>query len=142
MIKMNYKIIGKYIKELIFNIPNPKTFFLLSKDIANYKINIDIKSSQIKQNIIEVLTSLRLSPTKNDFETINTKIIYSTVVELKGNQISKEEIEKIILIQVPSKIYPDLRKIFVFLFENSGFKDVKISETVDFENLHKKRKIQ
>jgi len=139
---MNYKIIGKYIKELIFNIPNPKTFFLLSKDIANYKINIDIKSSQIKQNIIEVLTSLRLSPTKNDFETINTKIIYSTVVELKGNQISKEEIEKIILIQVPSKIYPDLRKIFVFLFENSGFKDVKISETVDFENLHKKRKIQ
>jgi len=139
---MNYKIIGKYIKELNFNIPNPKTFFLLSKDIANYKINIDIKSSQIKQNIIEVLTSLRLSPTKNDFETINTKIIYSTVVELKGNQISKEEMEKIILIQVPSKIYPDLRKIFVFLFENSGFKDVKISETVDFENLHKKRKIQ
>ena len=142
MIKMNYKIIGKYIKELIFNIPNPKTFFFLSKDIANYKINIDIKSSQIKQNIIEVLTSLRLSPTKNDFETINTKIIYSTVVELKGKQISKEEIEKIILIQVPSKIYPDLRKIFVFLFENSGFKDVKISETVDFENLHKMRKIQ
>ena len=142
MIKMNYKIIGKYIKELIFNIPNPKTFFLLSKDIANYKINIDIKSSQIKQNIIEVLTSLRLSPTKNDFETINTKIIYSTVVELKGDQISKEEMEKIILIQVPSKIYPDLRKIFIFLFENSGFKDVKISETVDFENLHKKRKIQ
>ena len=142
MIKMNYKIIGKYIKELIFNIPNPKTFFLLSKDIANYKINIDIKSSQIKQNIIEVLTSLRLSPTKNDFETINTKIIYSTVVELKGDQISKEEMEKIILIQVPSKIYPDLRKIFVFLFENSGFKDVKISETVDFENLHKMRKIQ
>jgi len=139
---MNYKIIGKYIKELIFNIPNPKTFFFLSKDIANYKINIDIKSSQIKQNIIEVLTSLRLSPTKNDFETINTKIIYSTVVELKGNQISKEEIEKIILIQVPSKIYPDLRKIFIFLFENSGFKDVKISETVDFENLHKMRKIQ
>ena len=139
---MNYKIIGKYIKELNFNIPNAKTFFLLSKDIANYKINIDIKSSQTKQNIIEVLTSLNLTPTKNNFETINTKIIYSTVVELKGNQISKEEIEKIILIQVPSKIYPDLRKIFVFLFENSGFKDVKISETVDFENLHKKRKIQ
>ena len=139
---MNYRIIGKYIKELNFNIPNPKTFFLLSKDIANYKINIDIKSSQTKQNIIEVLTSLNLTPTKNNFETINTKIIYSTVVELKGDQISKEEMEKIILIQVPSKIYPDLRKIFIFLFENSGFKDVKISETVDFENLHKMRKIQ
>jgi preprotein translocase subunit SecB len=139
---MNYKIIGKYIKELNFNIPNPKTFFLLSKDIANYKINIDIKSSQAKQNIIEVLTSLSLSPIRNDFEKINTKIIYSTIIELEGGQLSKEEIEKIILIKVPIKIYPELRKIFVFLFENSGFKDVKISENVDFENLYKMKKTQ
>ena len=50
--------------------------------------------------------------------------------------------EKIILIKVPDKIYPELRKIFVFLFENSGFKDVKINETVDFEKLYKMRKVQ
>ena len=139
---MSYKIIGKYIKGLDFNIPSPKTFFLLSKDISNYKINIDIKSSQTKQNIIEVLTSLGLSPTKDNFETINTKIVFSTIVELEGNKLSKEEMEKIILIEVPSKIYPELRKIFVFLFENSGFKDVKISESVDFEKLYKMRKVQ
>ena len=139
---MSYRIIGKYIKELNFNIPNPKIFFLLSKDIANYKINVDIKSSQTKKNIIEVLTSLSLTPIKNDFETINTKIIYSTIVELEGNELSKNEMEKIILIEIPTKIYPELRKIFVFLFENSGFKDIKISETVDFEKLYKMKKIQ
>ena len=139
---MSYKIIGKYIKELNFNIPNPKTFFLLSKDITNYKINIDIKSSQAKQNIIEVLTSISLLPKKNDFEIVETKIVFSTIVELDDNKLSKEEMEKIILIQVPGKIYPELRKIFVFLFENSGFKDVKISETVDFEKLYKMKKIQ
>ena len=139
---MNYKIIGKYIKELNFNIPNPKTFFLLSKEIANYKINIDIKSSQTKQNIIEVLTSLRLTPTKNNFETIDTKVIFSTIVQIEDKKLSKKEMEKIILIEVPNKIYPELRKIFVFLFENSGFKDVKINDTVDFENLYKMRKTQ
>jgi preprotein translocase subunit SecB len=139
---MSYKIVGKYIKELNFNIPNPKAFFLLSKDIANYKINIDIKSSQTKQNIIEVLMSLSLTPTKGDFETINTKIVFSTIIELVGSQLSKEEMEKIILIEVPSKTYPELRKIFVFLFENSGFKDVKISKTVDFEELYKIKKVQ
>jgi preprotein translocase subunit SecB len=57
-------------------------------------------------------------------------------------KIIKEEMEKIILIEVPTKIYPELRKIFVFLFENSGFKDVKISKTVNFENLYNIRKIQ
>ena len=30
---MSYKIIGKYIKNLDFNIPIPKTFFLLAKNI-------------------------------------------------------------------------------------------------------------
>ena len=139
---MSYKIIGKYIKDLKFNIPNPKVFFLLSKDISNYKINIDIKSIQVKQNIIEVLTSLSLTPNSNNFEKIETKIIYSTIVELNNEKTLKEEIEKIILIKVPDEIYPELRQIFVFLFENSGFKDVKINETVDFEKLYKMRKVQ
>ena len=139
---MSYKIIGKYIKDLNFNIPNPKTFFLLTKNISNYKINIDIKSAQVKQNIIEVLTSLSLTPTKDDFEKINTKIIYSTIVELENEKIQKNEMEKIILINVPSEIYSELRQIFIFLFENSGFKDVKINESVDFEKLYKMRKVQ
>ena len=139
---MSYKIIGKYIKDLEFNIPNPKTFFLLSKNIANYKINIDIKSSQVNQNIIEVSTSLSLTPNKTDLERINTKIIYSTIVELNSKETKKEEMEKIILISVPTQIYSELRQIFVFLFENSGFKDIKINETVDFEKLYKMRKVQ
>ena len=50
--------------------------------------------------------------------------------------------EKIILIEVPNRIYPELRKIFIFLFENSGFKEIKINETVDFEKLYKTKKIQ
>jgi|TARA_B100001094_G_C17931571_1_gene670995 preprotein translocase subunit SecB len=139
---MSYKIIGKYIKELNFNIPKPETFFLISKNISNYRINIDIKSSQVKQNIIEVLTTLKLNPINNDFEKIDTKIIYSTIIELGSKKINKEEMEKIILIDVPTKIYSELRKIFIFLFENSGFKDIKVNETVDFEKLYKLRKIQ
>ena len=139
---MTHKIIGKYIKELKFNIPNPKTFFLLAKDIANYKINIDIKSVQVKQNIIEVLTSLKLTPVKDNFEKIDTKIIFSTIVEFSNENLAKEEMEKTILVNIPSKIYPELRQIFVFLFENSGFKDIKISENVDFEKLYKMRKVQ
>ena len=139
---MNYKIIGKYIKDLNFSIPNPKAFFLLSKNIANYKINIDIKSIRVKQNIIEVLTTLNLTPTKNDFEKINTKIVFSTIIELSNSKIEKKEMEKIVLVEVPSQIYNELRKIFVNLFEHSGFKDIKINKNVDFQKLYNMKKTQ
>jgi len=139
---MSYKIIGKYIKDLDFKIPNPKIFSLLSKNISNYKINIDIKSNQLKDRIVEVEITLNLTPIKDNFEKINTKIIYSTIIELKDEITDKKEIEKIILINVPSEVYPELRKIFVFVFENSGFKDIKISKNIDFQKLYNLKKIQ
>tara|TARA_B100000902_G_scaffold392598_1_gene445267 strand:+ start:460 stop:879 length:420 start_codon:yes stop_codon:yes gene_type:complete len=139
---MNYKIIGKYIKNLDFEIPNPKTFFLLAKEISNYKINIDIKSNQIKEEIIEVQITLSLIPKEGNYDKINIKIVYSSLIEVKKDNNEKEEIEKIILIDVPTKVYPEIRKIFIFMFENSGFKDIKINENVDFQKLYNSKKIQ
>ena len=70
------------------------------------------------------------------------KIIFATIVELTNEKIEKNEVERIVLIEVPSKIYVELRQIFVRLFENSGFKDIKINERVDFQKLYEMRKIQ
>ena len=139
---MNYKIAAKYIKHIKFEIPNPKTFFLLEKNIANYKINIDIKSNQFKDKIIEIDTSLALNPTKTDFDKIETKIIFSTIIELEGEINDKKQLEEIILIKVPTEIYSELRGVFVFLFQQSGYKKIKIDEKVDFKNLYQKKKFQ
>ena len=62
--------------------------FFLSKNISNYKINIDIKSDQFKEKIIEVETKLSLNSTINKDEKIKTKIVYSTIIELE-RRISK-----------------------------------------------------
>jgi len=139
---MNYKIIAKYIKDLKFEIPNPKIFFLLEKNIANYKVNIDIKSNQFKDQIIEVETTLTLNPNTNDFEKINTKIVFSTIIEIEGKLTDKKYLEEIILIKVPNEIYPEIRSLFVLLFEKSGFKKIKIEESIDFKELYLKRTIQ
>ena len=96
---MNYKIVAKYIKDLKFEIPNPKVFFSLEKDIVNYKINIDIKSNQFKNQIVEVETTLALNPINDNFERINTKIIFSTIIEIDGELSDKKSLEEIILIK-------------------------------------------
>tara|TARA_B100001063_G_C16762110_1_gene556530 strand:+ start:1845 stop:2285 length:441 start_codon:yes stop_codon:yes gene_type:complete len=138
----NYKIIAKYIKKINFNIPDSKTFFLLSKNISNYKIKIDIKSHQIKETIIEIEITLALRPTKRIDMEIETKIIYSTLIELSKEINEKKELEEIILIKVPNDVYSEIRSTFVYLFEKSGFKDIKIDKTVDFEKLYNLKKIQ
>tara|TARA_B100000780_G_C20991391_1_gene396488 strand:+ start:440 stop:859 length:420 start_codon:yes stop_codon:yes gene_type:complete len=139
---MNYKIIGKYIKDLKFEIPNPKTFFLLEKNISNYKINIDIKSRQYKDKIIEVIITLSLNPSSIEMDIINTKIVFSTIIEIDEELNEKKLLEEIILIKVPNEIYPEIRSLFVLLFEKSGFSKIKIEEKIDFNELYSRRSVQ
>lgn len=139
--KMNYKIVAKYIKKLKFGIPNPDVFFLLTDNIKNYKINIDIKSSQVKNNLIEIETALNLKTYKSNGEKIEAEVSYSAIVEL-GTNTKKEDLKKIVLIDVPTKIYPTLRETFMSIFEKSGFKEIIVEEEIDFETLSKKQNIQ
>ena len=85
---------------------------------------------------------MSLKPIKNDFELIDTKITYSAIVEIDKDINDKKIIQNIVLIKVPTEIYTDLRKIFVFVFEQSGFKNIKINEKVDFQKLYDLRKVQ
>ena len=139
---MSYKILAKYIKDLKFEIPDTETYFEFSKEIAKYKINIDIKSKELKKKIIEVETCLHLKPHEKDTGRLKSNIVYNTIIKLDEGVKEKEQIEEIILVKVPSEIYPDLRKIFVLNFESSGFKNIKIEEKVDFKKLYKTKSNQ
>ena len=137
---MNYKIIAKYIKKLDFDISKPDKFFSLTKDISNYKFKIDIKSNRFKDNIIVVQTTLVLEPKDKNFDKIDALATYSTMVELDKDLTDKKKLEEIVLIEIPNKIYPELRKVFIFIFENSGFKEIKIDQNVDFKKLYLSRR--
>jgi len=137
---MSYKIVAKYINKLNFDISKPDKFFSLSKDISNYKFKIDIKSSQFKDNIIEVQTTLALEPKDNNLEAIFALATYSTLVEIDKDLTDKKKLEEIILVKIPNEIYPELRKVFIFIFENSGFREIKIDENIDFKKLYLSRR--
>jgi len=139
---MNYKIVAKYIKNLRFEIPNTKTFFLLEKDISNYKVKIDIKSNQLKEKLIEVEITLALASSEENKDKINTKIIYSTLIEINGDLSQKKMLEEIILIKVPTEVYPEIRNLFIFLFKKSGFDKIKIEEYINFKLLYEKKSVQ
>ena len=135
---MSYKIISKFIKDISFEIPNAQTYVMLEKEILNYNLNFDIKSRPYKENIIEVSTILRLVPNQNVKHKMLTEINLTTLVSIEER--SKEELEKIILIKIPTEVYPTLYETFIYLFKQAGIKDINIEKRVDFEKMYNEKK--
>ena len=140
--KMSYKIVAKFIRRTKFNIPDTNTFFNLSNEIKNYSIQFDITSKQIKEKTILVNTTWCLKPKKEINNLLQCEICLSSIVELNKNISDKKKLEEIILINVPSDVYDELREIFSEFFVKSGFKEIKIDRKVDFKKLYESKKIQ
>ena len=135
---MTYKIVSKYIKDLSFEIAGAKAYFLLEKNIKNFLVNFDIKSKKINQNVIEVDTTLYLS-SKKDTNLTPISICFSSLVNFE-KEFEKKEMEKIILVEVPKTVYPEIRETLFYLFEKSGFKNVDLQKEIDFEKLYESKK--
>ena len=139
---MSYKIVVQYYKDISFEIPDAKTALLLEKDIKNYRFVCDINSEKVKENIIEVSVNLKLSPIDKSAEkTIYVSVNLASLITIEA-KVAKEELEKIILIEIPTRIYPNLRSMVVLLFEKSGYKKINIHEKIDFLKLYEQKKTQ
>ena len=113
---MTYKIISKFIKDISFEIPDAQTFVMLEKEILNYNLKFDINSNPFKENIIEVNTILRLTPNQEVKHKMLTEINMTALVSLEKKFEDKKELEKIILVNIPTEIYPTLYETFIYLF--------------------------
>jgi len=137
---MSYKILSKFIKDISFEIPDAQTFIMLEKEISKYSLNFDVKSQPFKENIIEVNTVLKLIPGEDLKNKILTEINLTALISIDTDLKDKKEIEKIILIKIPTEIYPTLYEIFIYLFSQAGIKEIKITKEIDFEKLYNKKK--
>ena len=136
---MSYKIVSKFIKDISFEIPDARTFVMLEKEISKYNLNVDIKSKAFKENIIEVNTILSLVSNQDVKYKISAEINFATLVSIEENLRDKKELEKIILVKLPTEIYPNLYETFVYLFTQAGVKNISIKKEVDFEKLYNEK---
>ena len=137
---MSYKIISKFIKDISFEIPDAQTFVMIEKEILNYNLKFDISSKTFKKNIIEVSTILRLTPNQEVKHKMLSEINLTSLVSIEEDIKDKEELEKIILIKIPTEIYPTLYEVFIYLFKQAGLKDIRIEKEVNFEKMYNEKK--
>jgi preprotein translocase subunit SecB len=135
----NYKIIGSFIKDMSSETPDTPTYIFVRDKISKYRLNIDINSKAVKNGIIEVNTIMKFSDLPEILKKAHFEITYTSIVKVDEKVSDKKEMEKIILCDVPNKIYPDLERIFLNLLTDSGYPGVKFEKKVDFIELYKQR---
>tara|TARA_B110000238_G_scaffold178841_1_gene201684 strand:- start:320 stop:742 length:423 start_codon:yes stop_codon:yes gene_type:complete len=135
----NFKIIGSFIKDMSSETPDTQTYIFVRDKISKYKLNIDINSKAVKDGIIEVNIILKFLDQPEILKKAYFEITYTSIVKVDENVSDKKEMEKIILCDVPNKIYPDLERIFLNLLTDSGYPGVKFEKKINFTDLYKKR---
>jgi len=135
----NFKILAEFIKDMSSETPDVQSYLFVKDNISKYNLNIDIKSNALKNKLIGIDTTLKFEDKELNEKKSHFEITYTTIVKIEDNVKDKKDLEKIILCDVPTKIYPRLEKVFINLLTDSGFPGIKFEKKIDFEKLYKEK---
>jgi preprotein translocase subunit SecB len=134
-----FKILENYIRDLSSETPDIETYLFVKDYISKYQLNIDITSAPLKNKMIEISTTLKFEDKTESKKKSYFEIIFVTIIKINEEITEKKELEKIILCDVQTKIYPDLEKTLLDLLHNSGYPGIQFQKKIDFENLYNQR---
>jgi len=134
-----YKILGKYIKDLSSETKDVETYLFVRDNISKYQLGIDITSKALKNKMIEVNTTLKFEDKEKSEKKSYFEMVFATIIKVSDEIKEKKELEKIILSDLQTKIYPDLEKALLDLLHNSGYPGIKFEKKIDFESLYNQK---
>ncbi len=134
-----FKILAKFIKDASSETADIETYLFVKENISKYQLNIDITSKALKNKLIEVNTTLKFEDKEPNDKKSYYEIVYAAIVKINDDIKEKKDLEKIILCDVPTKIFPDLENSFINLMHNSGHPGVKLEKKVDFNKLYNEK---
>ncbi len=135
----NYNIVGKYIKDMSSETPDIETYLFVRGRISKYQLGIDINSRALKNKHIEINTSLKFEDKEVVEKKSHFEIIFSTIIRVNDEIKEKKDLEKIVLCDLQTEIYPDLEKSLLDLLHNSGYPGIKFEKKIDFEKLYNQK---
>ena len=134
-----FKILANYIKDLSSETADVETYLFVKENISKYHLDIDITSKALKNKLIEINTTLKFQDKEANEKKSYYEIVHASIIRVDDDIKEKKDLEKIILCDVPTKIYPQLEASFLNLVHNSGHPGIKLEKKIDFEKLYKER---
>jgi len=135
----NFKILAEFVKDMSSETQDIETYLFVKENLSKYHLLIDITSIPLKNNMIEISTTIKYHDKENNDKRSYFEIIYATVIKLTVDIKDKKELEKILLCDVQNEIYPRLEKVLLNLISDSGYPGIKFEKKIDFDKLYKEQ---
>jgi len=135
----NYKILAEFVKDMSSETPDIETYLFVKDHISNYHLAININSKALKNQMVEICTTLKYEDKEASEKKSYFEINYATVIKISESIKDKKILEKVLLCDVQKEIYPRLEKALLNLIHDCGFNNVKFSKKIDFEKLYSEK---
>ena len=129
-----FNILTEFIKDMSCETKNAQTYLHVKDVIKNYHLDFAINAKPMKNKLIEVDTILNFKDPNSSEKQSYFEIIYTSIVKI-DDDVKDLDLKKILLCEVPKKIYPKLEKSFIDMLHNAGYKEVQPNKKIDFDEL-------
>ena len=135
-----FDLLTQFLKNVSFESPNvPELFFQQDNGQAKMEVGIDIQIKSADNDMYMVDLHVKLhSLLETDSKTIFAiESIYTGLVHAETTE-NEEELKKILLIEVPTMLFPSVKMLIEQIIMNSGFPPFKLQQ-VDFKELYESK---
>jgi len=138
----NFKILAEFVKDMSSETKDIESYLFVKENLSKYHLLINITSKPLKNNMIEVSTTIKYHDKENNDKRSYFEIVYATVIKLTTEIKDKKELEKILLCDVQKEIYPRLEKVLLNLITGSGYLGIKFEKKLTLTNFTKSNLIR
>ena len=129
-----FNILTEFIKDMSCETKNAQTYLHVKDVIKNYHLDFAINAKPMKNKLIEVDTILNFKDPNSSEKQSYFEIIYTSIVKI-DDDVKDLDLKKILLCEVPKKIYPKLEKSFIDMLHNAGYEELQPNKKIDFDEL-------
>lgn len=126
---------AQYIKDVSFEAPNVPAIFTEKNAGPEIAINVDVQATKIQENLFEVALKVKADAKIKEKTAFLCEVEYACLATIV---MPPENLEPVLLIEVPRLLFPFVRSIVADLTRESGFPPLMINP-IDFVGLYHQR---
>ena len=131
------RIAAQYVKDLSFENPNAPHILQPQEERPDIQVGVDVQATALDSVNFEVTLRVTAEALYGDTTAFMAELLYGTVFLL--NNIPKESLEPVLLIECPRLMFPFARRIVADATRDGGFPPLML-DPIDFVGLYRENR--